>query len=607
MNRAGIALSIVLGAGCTDAGLQPYQKPAGSSYDDKLTVTAHLCTSPAVDDFFPVKILFVVDTSDSMSVTDRGGVRAQAIVDVLNRYAGNPSVKFGVIAFDSKIDVLTDGFTNSPNVSKISTRLTQADRLTDYQGALGAAYQMISTDILGSPRAERPRTKYVVVFFSDGTPDPQCSAKGNNPYLVCSVPREKWADAFDPPLPKDIYPDLQAGGDYNQPAQIFQKVDQIVALRDFYHVGEVRLHAAFLFDPKASMDPLAIPFHLDRKAGVDLLTQVATHGGGTFTEFDSSTKISFLNFGYAALKAPYALADFRAANQQALAAWPDVPIDSDGDGLSDAIEYSLRTCVGNATSDVACPDPRDTDGDGFSDFVEAKNLRAGFDPTDPKRPGQKCAAPGDADGDGLRDCEEAVYGTDPRLFDTDGDRMSDLSEVRAGLDPLDANDAFADPDRDGAFSIDELRFHTDPLASDQARRPSDGRYAYDVVERASAFGDRSCYDLTVRNIRLVTSDAAGVKGKNRILLYFDEALRDRPQDYGLLRVACVDARYVDGLVKSPPSGSVKLEEKNFMPAARFKPDVDCLDYTSWDPSLAGDAGIDDGGSSDGSAAVRDLR
>ena len=280
-----------------------------------------------------------------------------------------------------------------------------------------------------------------------------------------------------------------------------------------------------------------------------------------------------------------------------------------------SLGYELRYIgkqVLNAAEDVFSVQGRPPENADWADrkyypSVVYHDLRAGFDPTDPKRPGQKCAAPGDADGDGLRDCEEAVYGTDPRLFDTDGDRMSDLSEVRAGLDPLDANDAFADPDRDGAFSIDELRFHTDPLASDQARRPSDGRYAYDVVERASAFGDRSCYDLTVRNIRLVTSDAAGVKGKNRILLYFDEALRDRPQDYGLLRVACVDARYVDGLVKSPPSGSVKLEEKNFMPAARFKPDVDCLDYTSWDPSLAGDAGIDDGGSSDGSAAVRDLR
>ena len=76
-------------------------------------------------------------------------MRAQAVGDVLRRYAGNPSVKFGVIAFDSKIDVLTNGFTNTPDIGKISTRLSMADRLTDYQGVLGsildphAAYLLI--------------------------------------------------------------------------------------------------------------------------------------------------------------------------------------------------------------------------------------------------------------------------------------------------------------------------------------------------------------------------------------------------------------------------------------------------------------------------------
>ena len=197
-----LLLAVAAAASCTDTGLQPYQTVAGVALDDKLELDANVCTQPAVDSFFPVKILFVIDTSDSMSVTDRGAVRAQAVVDVLNHYSGNPSVSFGVIAFDARIDVLTEGFTNSPDMGAISTRLSTADRLTDYQGAIGAAYTMLATDMQHTSPAERARTKYVVIFFSDGTPDPQCSAAVDDypTMAVCEIPREDWQSAFDPPL-----------------------------------------------------------------------------------------------------------------------------------------------------------------------------------------------------------------------------------------------------------------------------------------------------------------------------------------------------------------------------------------------------------------------
>ena len=607
MPRIAGALLALLVVSCTESGLQPVQPPGPAVLDDRLQIDARVCTSPAVDDFFPVKILFLVDTSDSMSVTDRGATRAKAITDVLARYAGNPSVKFGVIAFDSKIDVLTDGFTNSPDIGKISTRLSQADRLTDYQGVLGAAYAMLSQDMLTSPPADRPRSKYVVIFFSDGTPDPQCSAKGPDPFLICSVPREQWQDAFDPPLPMDLYPDLEAGGDYNQPEQIHQKVDQIVALQDFYHVGEVRLHTAFLFDPAAAMDPLALPFHLDRVAGVKLLTEMSMHGGGTFTEFNSASKISFVNIHYAALKAPFALAAFLATSRNALPGQPaqGPGVDTDGDGLEDREEFTLGTCVGLGSGDMkGCVDAADSDGDGYSDFVEARNARSGFHPRDPQLPSQRCMASGDTDGDGLRDCEEQVLRTDTRLFDSDADRIPDLLEVRAGLDPLDPGDAAADPDRDNLRSADEVRMHTDPLVADQAGRAGDSRYGYEVVATEAMAGERTCYDLTVRDIRLLTtgSGTGSLIGKNRVFLYFIEALKDRPQDFGALRVACVDARYVDGLFKSPPSGRVVLEDKQFVSPARFKPDSDCIDFTAVSeadagvPDGSGDGGARDGGS-----------
>jgi len=56
---------------CTDVGLQPAVGQGAAVYDDELHLTGEVCLSPDTDAVFPVKVLFLVDTSDSMSVTDR--------------------------------------------------------------------------------------------------------------------------------------------------------------------------------------------------------------------------------------------------------------------------------------------------------------------------------------------------------------------------------------------------------------------------------------------------------------------------------------------------------------------------------------------------------
>jgi hypothetical protein len=73
----------------------------------------------------------------------------------------------------------------------------------------------------------------------------------------------------------------------------------------------------------------------------------------------------------------------------------------------------------------------DTDGDGLSDAVE---IDGEYGPaTDPDHP--------DTDGDGLSDGEELrEYGTDPANPDTDGDGHGDGAEVSAGADPTDPDD-----------------------------------------------------------------------------------------------------------------------------------------------------------------------
>ncbi|HEX7508488.1 MAG TPA: VWA domain-containing protein [Polyangia bacterium] len=593
------ALLLVSGLACTDTGLEPPLNP-GTVYDNELHLSAEVCLTPASDAAFPVKILFVVDNSDSMNVTDPGGMRGTALSTVIAHYSAQPGVTFGIIVFESKITRVTDGFVTGP----IGLNLAKADRLTDYQGALSAAYQMISEDIVASSAAERARSKYVVIFFSDGTPDPQCSAQVTvcgaatcpahqhcragvckDDYLICSVPRKDWQDAFSPPLSPDLYPDLGQGADYNQMSQILRSVDDILGLQDFYRVGEIRLHTAFLYDPSAASSALAAPFGLDHAGGVELMTAMAEHGFGTFTEFSSASNIDFLNMNYTSFKEENGLAMMLATNLNVVDTGAGLKPDTDGDGLIDENETGI-TCVGNSAS---CPDPMDSDGDGYTDLFEERNRVSGFDPNDAKKPLTPCASKSDLDGDLLRDCEEAFLRTDPRNPDSDGDRIPDGVEFRLGMDPLNPDDIYDDPDRDGERSIDEVKAHTNPLVATSPSHPV-VRYLYDIAPFTKAAGEQ-CFQLDVRHIKLLTTGKGTDSrlGLNRVLLYFDEAPVDRALDFGRMRVACVDVRYVDGALKSPSDGLVSFSETDFKPAATFDQRKDCLDRASI-PMPSKDAG-----------------
>ena len=101
----------------------------------------------------------------------------------------------------------------------------------------------------------RSRSKYVVIFFSDGVPDPQCIAglpPAMQPRAVCQFDRAEWPDQFQLPGGNNpntgapwtwddfqgLYPDLDLGKDYNSTGQITriarhfkaQVVDNLLAI-----------------------------------------------------------------------------------------------------------------------------------------------------------------------------------------------------------------------------------------------------------------------------------------------------------------------------------------------------------------------------------------
>ncbi|MDH4471597.1 MAG: CotH kinase family protein [Fluviicola sp.] len=141
---------------------------------------------------------------------------------------------------------------------------------------------------------------------------------------------------------------------------------------------------------------------------------------------------------------------------------PANPLDTDGDGIIDALDSSIV----------------DTDGDGVNDETDPAN-------TDPCIPNPN-AGPCDQDGDGLTNAEEATEGTDPTNPDTDGDGINDGSEVTASTDPLDPCDppnatpgCNIDTDGDGLLDTQETLIGTDPNNPD-----TDGDGIADGVEVA---------------------------------------------------------------------------------------------------------------------------
>lgn len=117
--------------------------------------------------------------------------------------------------------------------------------------------------------------------------------------------------------------------------------------------------------------------------------------------------------------------------------------DSDGDGLSDSMEYTIGTNPMNS----------DSDGDGVSDGLEYSLYS-----TNPLA--------SDSDGDGLSDGAEVnLYGSNPLMPDTDGDGLADGFEVAVSkTSPVGA-------DHDGDGFVDSIEMVMGSIPTNAASKP----------------------------------------------------------------------------------------------------------------------------------------
>lgn len=597
-----LLLAAVL-ATCTDATLETLPLGPPPVLDNKLRISGTLCTQNPEDLVFPLRVLFLVDASESMLNTDppdpaTGFTQRERAVDetateILNKFE---DARVGVIRFSTEAQPLTQVYNTDGTFESFFTqdiefvreqlpRLRDTDRKTNFYAALDEAYSEIRYELNNAPAQSLPLSTYHIILITDGMPDAE-------------------------------------GGDArrNTRESLLDTVGDIMDLATYFHMGRLAISTAFI----SSNDPTA------NAAAGELLADMAERGKGTFRSFASSSALNFLYIDLSALRRVFALSTLVAMNINGQVIGDLTLADSDGDGLADVRELDIGT------------NPRlpDSDGDGCSDGMEYRLHTSGLDPLDGSDCGcyvaQDCVdndsdgacdcrdsegdtdtetdsdgcctdadgdklcdcidADGDslcdasnfpdADGDGLFDCEERNLATQKYNADGDRDGLPDITELRMGTS-VTSDDADDDYDWDFVPNGEEVRSGTDPLQRNSWSRAASA-YRYETKEK-EVKESTACYEFNIENISLTEvidpgedtwprgAGAAGLTGRNRILIFAGEVPHDDPESYALFRVACVEAVFrAAGNYKDPPSGRVKLDEKDFVKLEEFDAATHCV-------------------------------
>ncbi len=507
------AVAVAAAAGCGSPDLERTQERT------KIALQGTFVTENPDEIRFPVKVLFAIDCSLSMgdeingqlAGSDPHFLRIEAVREFVNQYNTNENTSFEVMLWNNDVFSRTrtadgrGGFTKDP--AEINRVLDGAynDTMTDYLGTLSEIYADIERDIRGTAdEAVLTRTKYVVVFLSDGMPNVQGGTQDD---------RDIWAAVAD-----------------------------IAAMAEDRGVGGFNFHTFLL----TGMFPPTDEGQQALAAAENTLEVMAERGNGQYRRFESAEAIDFISMVDMRLTVEYKIKYLVAYNLNVRPGVELVYTDSDGDGLIDAEEAVHGTDPGVA----------DTDADGLGDYVEVKLSSPGHE-LDPLVPDSPCDTMPDGvwpdtDDDGLNDCEEYVKGTNRRVVDTDLDGIPDGIEFFSGTNPLEIQPT-VDSDFDGAQDWLEVQQHTN-VTSDDPRIRQRYSYQYSVKDQGLVPLDQGdglptyvrqfsfeIANIDIRDTLGYAEDGVWVRapGENRIRVFVAQVPEDDPDGPPVFRVADV--------------------------------------------------------------------
>jgi len=413
----GIASSM---SSCTRAGLEEIPPPPVYR-DDKLEIRGDICTRDPETLVFPLYVLFVIDGSISMEVTDPPdpvtGVtgRERAVRSTWEQLLedGPEGVRVGIMRFSSQAQSRTAIDLNGDNLADTyftadTTRLATAtealrvtDRTTNFINAIGEAYFEIRTELINTEdQASLPLSKFVVVFLSDGLPDVDASGGARE-------------NTFD---------------------EIIDSIESIRELTEQFRVGSFEFHTAFIASGRDAFD----------KQAQDLLADMADAGGGTLRNFNNGEELNFLFVDFTVLRRVFTLKTLSAVNT-------NVTMDAEQlNDLPERFEELLTPDMGPDLGDMGADMSMGMMGDDMGDMGDMGDMPEPYDPLElfvdlSQDNYPTCGEPlVDSDGDGLSDAVEIQIGTNLLVPDTDDDGLSDYLEWQLsddGLDPLDPTDS----------------------------------------------------------------------------------------------------------------------------------------------------------------------
>lgn len=429
--RRACCLLVLMAFACTETDLEKLPEEP-ERRDDKLAVSGELCTRKPETLTFPLRVMFIVDSSVSMQVTDPADPisgetgRERAVRETWERLLeqGAQGVQFSIIRFSSQAQPQTGVDTNGDGLADTyftadrtrleagTAALADTNRTTNYVNALGEAYFEIRNELVNADQESLALSKYQVIFLSDGLPDVDSSEQRGN-----------------------------------SSEQILDSVASIRELVADFGVREFSFNTAYLASGQQSFD----------QAAQELLQRMAEVGGGKFRSFPSGEALNFLFVDFTVLRRIFTLKALAAVNLNAvqdeaqLPEWvealiaaanqPDSASDAGLDvGATDAGGMDATMTPDATMMSDAGPDAGAPVDDGPPESVNPFTF-VDVDGNDVPRCGEALA---DSDGDGLSDLREIELESNPLQDDTDDDGLNDLLEWRfreSGFDLLDPEDS----------------------------------------------------------------------------------------------------------------------------------------------------------------------
>jgi hypothetical protein len=282
------------------------------------------CMAGPVGEDELLRLLFVVDRGTLMCAADPPGVsdqptvcetlappagvtlpaRTRALLALLTEAQGRPNVEVAVLRFGRSASRAPffqpdSTFLRSP----ISALQAELDGHSNLQGALVAARAAIGENALRLSADDRARARYVVVLVSAGVPTPRCSSVDVGTQ-VPTTPTGRWPDtegfeAWCNDAPSDVFDErgrFIPGGDLNQPWQLDDAVDDLVALPAALGVRDVRVDAWHLLDEAtvqrcgaACQGLFGLRGAAPGPVGNALMRHLSQRGRGAFTDDGLST------------------------------------------------------------------------------------------------------------------------------------------------------------------------------------------------------------------------------------------------------------------------------------------------------------------------------